>query len=118
LNQDSESYNHQDDSVTASVMPANNHETLSIIVILLFSLILLSSFAFLAIIYLRQWQRRSRFFAHARLNENVEEITNPIFDFSATDGEDIVIGPVTNVSTSDDKVCCACLRRKKLILIG
>ena len=54
--------------------------------------------------YFRRWQRRNRFFAHARLNENVEEITNPIFDYSAT--EDIVM-PVTNISGTtfdDDKV--------------
>lgn len=44
-----------------------------------------------------------RFFAHARLNENVEEITNPIFDFSATDLDDINL-PVTNISSSEDKV--------------
>lgn len=36
-----------------------------------------------------------RFFNFSQLNENVDEITNPIFDLSNV-GEDIVM-PVTNV---------------------
>ena len=54
----------------------------------------MSTLVVLTVFYLRKWQRRVRFFAHARLNENVEEITNPIFDFSATERDDINL-PVT-----------------------
>lgn len=87
----------------------NDHETLSVIVILSFTFLLMSTLAVIAIFYIRRWQRRVRFFAHARLNENVEEITNPIFDFSATDRDDIHL-PVTNISSSDEKVrfTCSC----------
>ena len=63
----------------------------------------MTTLAVLAVFYVRRWQRRTRFFAHARLNENVEEITNPIFDFSATERDDIAM-PVTNISNNDDKV--------------
>lgn len=63
----------------------------------------MSTLAVIAVFYVRRWQRRVRFFAHARLNENVEEITNPIFDFSATDRDDINL-PVTNISSRDEKV--------------
>lgn len=66
-------------------------------------LLIMSTLAVLSVFYLRRWQRRTRFFAHARLNENVEEITNPIFDFSATEREDIVL-PVTSISSNEDKV--------------
>jgi hypothetical protein len=81
----------------------NNHQALSVVVILTFAFILMSTLAVVAVFYVRRWQRRVRFFAHARLNENVEEITNPIFDFSATDRDDINL-PVTNISSSDEKV--------------
>ncbi len=63
----------------------------------------MSTLVVIAVFYIRRWQRRVRFFAHARLNENVEEITNPIFDVSATDRDDINL-PVTNISSSDEKV--------------
>ena len=86
-----------------SEMFNNDHQTLSVVVILTFSFILMSTLAVIAVFYVRRWQRRVRFFAHARLNENVEEITNPIFDFSATDRDDINL-PVTNISSGDDKV--------------
>lgn len=90
--------------MVASEILNNDHETFSLILALSLTLIIMSSFVFLFILYLRRWQRRARFFAHARLNENVEEITNPIFDFSATDRDDINL-PVTNISSSeDDKV--------------
>lgn len=89
--------------VQVSEMFNNNHQTLSVVVILTFAFILMSTLAVIAVFYVRKWQRRVRFFAHARLNENVEEITNPIFDFSATDRDDINL-PVTNISSSDDKV--------------
>lgn len=69
----------------------------------MFTFIVMSTLAVLAVFYVRRWQRRTRFFAHARLNENVEEITNPIFDFSATERDDIAL-PVTNISSNDDKV--------------
>jgi hypothetical protein len=46
------------------------------------------------IIYIKKRQMR-RFFNFSQLNENVDEITNPIFDLSNV-GEDIVM-PVTNV---------------------
>jgi hypothetical protein len=91
--------------VVASEMFNNNQHPLSIVVILSFTFMLLSTLAVLVVFYLRKWQRRVRFFAHARLNENVEEITNPIFDFSATDRDDINL-PVTSISSSDDKVSC------------
>lgn len=81
----------------------NTHDTMSVVVILLFTFLLMSTLAVIALFYVRRWQRRVRFFAHARLNENVEEITNPIFDFSATDRDDINL-PVTSISNSDDKV--------------
>lgn len=81
----------------------NDHDTMSIIIILIFTLVLMSTLAFVTIFYVRKWQRRTRFFAHARLNENVEEITNPIFDFAATERDDVAM-PVTNVSSNDDKV--------------
>jgi hypothetical protein len=84
-------------------MLKSDHETLSVVVMLMFTLILMSTLAILAVFYVRRWQRRTRFFAHARLNENVEEITNPIFDFSATERDDIAM-PVTNISNNDDKV--------------
>ena len=80
----------------------NDHDTFSIVIILMFTLLLISTLAIVAVFYVRKWQRRNRFFAHARLNENVEEITNPIFDFAATERDDIVM-PVT-VSSNDDKV--------------
>lgn len=89
--------------VQVSEMFNNDHQTLSVVVILTFSFILMSTLAVIAVFYVRRWQRRVRFFAHARLNENVEEITNPIFDFSATDRDDINL-PVTNISSGDDKV--------------
>jgi hypothetical protein len=89
--------------VQVSEMFNNDHQTLSIVVILTFAFILTSTTAVIAVFYIRRWQRRVRFFAHARLNENVEEITNPIFDFSATDLDDINL-PVTNISSSEDKV--------------
>ncbi|KAG5677308.1 hypothetical protein PVAND_007077 [Polypedilum vanderplanki] len=94
------SQNHPE--VVASEMFNDEHETLSIIVILSLTFLLMSTLAILAVFYVRKWQRRVRFFAHARLNENVEEITNPIFDFSATDRDDINL-PVTSISNSDDK---------------
>jgi len=62
----------------------NDYETFMIIVILLFLFVLLSPFAFLAIFYLRQRQRRSKFFARVRLIEN-EDTTNSISDFSLMD---------------------------------
>lgn len=77
----------------------NDHE---IVTTLIFTLLLLSTLVIVAIILVRKLRRRS-FFAHARLNENVEEITNPIFDFAATETDDIVL-PVTNISNDDDKV--------------
>lgn len=80
----------------------NQHEALSLILVLLLTLILMSSLAVLTVFYLRKWQRRVRFFAHARLNENVEEITNPIFDFSATERDDINL-PVTSISNNEDE---------------
>ena len=57
----------------------------------------------IAVYYVKRWQRRTRFFVHARLNENVEEITNPIFDSTATERDDIAL-PITNISNSDEKV--------------
>lgn len=93
-----------DESVVATEMLKNDHETLSIIIVLMFTLIFMSTLAVIAVFYLRRWQRRTRFFAHARLNENVEEITNPIFDFSATDRDDITMPTVTNISSNDEKV--------------
>jgi hypothetical protein len=98
-----EIYSHPDGSVVASEMLNNDHETLSVIIILMFTFLVMSTLAVLAVFYVRRWQRRTRFFAHARLNENVEEITNPIFDFSATERDDIAL-PVTNISSNDDKV--------------
>lgn len=94
---------HPDGSVVASEMPNDDHEALSVVVILMFTLVLLSTLAATAVFYVKRWHRRTRFFAHARLNENVEEITNPIFDFTATERDDISM-PVTNISHSDDKV--------------
>lgn len=99
----SEIYSHPDGSVIASEMLNNDHEALSVIIILMFTFVVMSTLAVLAVFYVRRWQRRTRFFAHARLNENVEEITNPIFDFSATERDDIAL-PVTNISSNDDKV--------------
>lgn len=84
-------------------MPNDEHETLSVIIILMFTLVLMATLAATAIFYVKRWHRRTRFFAHARLNENVEEITNPIFDFTATERDDISM-PVTSISHSDDKV--------------
>ncbi|CRL03072.1 CLUMA_CG016407, isoform A [Clunio marinus] len=98
----SDIYSHSDPSVIASQMNVNNHETLSAVVMLLFAFIVMSTLAIAAVLYVRRWQRRTRFFAHARLNENVEEITNPIFDFAATDRDDIPM-PVTNIASNDDK---------------
>ncbi|KAL7046079.1 hypothetical protein ACKWTF_002468 [Chironomus riparius] len=95
-----ESSQHPD--VIASEMFNNQHETLSLILVLLLALILMSTLAFLTVFYLRKWQRRVRFFAHARLNENVEEITNPIFDFLATERDDINL-PVTSISNNEDE---------------
>jgi hypothetical protein len=92
-----------DPDVKAEQMQKSDHETLSVIIMLMFTLILMATLAVLAVFYVRRWQRRTRFFAHARLNENVEEITNPIFDFSATERDDIAM-PVTNISNNDDKV--------------
>jgi hypothetical protein len=89
--------------VVASEMFNNDHENMSVIVILSFTLLFMSTLAVIAVLYVRRWQRRVRFFNHARLNENVEEITNPIFDFSATDRDDINL-PVTSISNNDDKV--------------
>lgn len=100
LNEYSQTHNRD---VQVSEMFNNSHQTLSIVVILTFAFILMSTLAVVAVFYVRRWQRRVRFFAHARLNENVEEITNPIFDFSATDRDDINL-PVTNISSSDEKV--------------
>lgn len=91
-----------DESVTATEIKSND-DAVPAIIILLFILVLVSTLALVAVLYIRKWQRRTRFFAHARLNENVEEITNPIFDFAATDCDDISI-PVTNISSNDDKV--------------
>lgn len=84
-------------------MLSNDHDALSVIIVLMFSLVLMTTLAIVAVIYIRRWQRRTRFFAHARLNENVEEITNPIFDFAATERDDIAM-PVTNISSNDEKV--------------
>jgi hypothetical protein len=81
----------------------NDSHEFSVITMLMMTLLLMSILAIVAVIYVRRWQRRTRFFAHARLNENVEEITNPIFDFAATEREDIAM-PVTNISHNDDKV--------------
>lgn len=92
-----------DPDVKAEQMQKSDHETLSAVIMLMFTLILMTTLAVLAVFYVRRWQRRTRFFAHARLNENVEEITNPIFDFSATERDDISM-PVTNISNNDDKV--------------
>lgn len=91
-----------DDGVTTEMLN-NDHSASFLIIILMFSLALLSTLAVVVILYARKWQRRTRFFAHARLNENVEEITNPIFDFAATERDDISV-PVTNISSNDDKV--------------
>jgi hypothetical protein len=96
-------YSRSDDSVTSSEMINNHHETLSLILILMFTFLVMTTLAVIAVFYVRRWQRRTRFFAHARLNENVEEITNPIFDFSATERDDIAL-PVTSISNNDDKV--------------
>lgn len=87
--------------VIATEIINNQHNALSIIMTLSLSLILMSALTLFIILYLRKWQRRVRFFAHARLNENVEEITNPIFDFSATERDDINL-PVTSISNNDD----------------
>lgn len=90
-------------NVVVTGMQNGDHDTLSAIIILMFTLVLMSTLAFIAVFYVRRWQRRTRFFVHARLNENVEEITNPIFDFAATERDDISM-PVTNISSNDDKV--------------
>lgn len=84
-------------------MTNGEHEILSFVLILVFTLVLMSILVMLAVFYGKRWQRRTRFFAHARLNENVEEITNPIFDFTTTEREDIAL-PITNISNNDDKV--------------
>lgn len=92
------------DGVSSTEIINTAHETVSIIMVLIFLLVLMTTMIVITTFYFRRWQRRNRFFAHARLNENVEEITNPIFDYSAT--EDIVM-PVTNISGTtfdDDKV--------------
>lgn len=89
--------------MTASEMSNSGHELFSFLLIFMFTLVLVATLAIVAIFYVKRWQRRTRFFAHARLNENVDEITNPIFDFAATEREDIAV-PVTNVSNNDDKV--------------
>ena len=92
---------HQDVSVTVAEIPTSDHETLSLVIILMFTFVVMATLAVIAVLYVRRWQRRTRFFAHARLNENVEEITNPIFDFAATERDDIAM-PVTNISSSND----------------
>lgn len=83
-------------------MSNSDHELVSFLMIFMFTLVLVATLAIVAIFYVKRWQRRTRFFAHARLNENVDEITNPIFDFTATEREEIAV-PVT-VSNNDDKV--------------
>lgn len=98
-----EAYSQPDDSVTSSEISNSDHEFLSLLLILTFTLVLVATLAVVAIFYVKRWQRRTRFFAHARLNENVDEITNPIFDFTATEREDLAM-PITNVSNNDDKV--------------
>lgn len=92
-----------DPDVVTTQMLNNDHDSLSVIIISMFTLVLMSTLATVAVFYIRRWQRRTRFFAHARLNENVEEITNPIFDFAATERDDIAM-PVTNISSNDEKV--------------
>lgn len=84
-------------------MTNGDHEFLSFLLILMLTLVVMSTLAIVGVYYGKRWQRRTRFFAHARLNENVEEITNPIFDFTATERDDIAL-PITNISNNDDKV--------------
>lgn len=95
-------YSQPDDSVTASEMSNSDHDFFSFLLIVIFTLVLVTTIAIFVILFIKRWQRRTRFFAHARLNENVDEITNPIFDFTATESDEIAV-PVTNVTNNDDK---------------
>lgn len=106
-----EAYSQPDDSVTSSEMSNSDHELLSFLLILMFTLVLVATLAVVSIFYVKRWQRRTRFFAHARLNENVEEITNPIFD----ECEDVTV-PITNVSNNDDKVGYSTINNNELTI--
>ena len=95
---------HFDSSVIQTELPNRNHERASIILILMFLLVLLFTLVAVSVFYIRKWQRRNRFFAHARLNENVEEITNPIFDYSAAIEADDAPVATTKFDGNNDKV--------------
>lgn len=83
---------HQD--VTATELPNENFKTLIVIIVAALVSVFVFVLIFATIIYVQRWQMR-RFFNFSQLNENVEEITNPIFDLSG--GGDDVGMPVTNV---------------------
>lgn len=83
---------HQD--VTATEVPNENFKTLIVIIVAALVSVFVFVLIFATIIYVQRWQMR-RFFNFSQLNENVEEITNPIFDLSG--GGDDVGMPVTNV---------------------
>lgn len=96
---------HFDGSVIQTELPNENHEKASMILILIFLLVLLFTLVAVSVFYIRKWQRRNRFFAHARLNENVEEITNPIFDYSAAiEADDTHPVATTKFDGNNDKV--------------
>lgn len=80
--------------VTTTEAPNENFKTLIVIIVAALVSVFVFVLIFATIIYVQRWQTR-RFFNFSQLNENVEEITNPIFDLSG--GGDDVMMPVTNV---------------------
>lgn len=80
--------------MTATELPNENFKTLIVIIVAALVSVFVFVLIFATIIYVQRWQMR-RFFNFSQLNENVEEITNPIFDLSG--GGDDVGMPVTNV---------------------
>lgn len=83
------SYPH-DGYVSSTEIVTTSHEKIPYIMILVFVLCFLSTLVFVTGVYMKRWLQRNRFFTHSRLlNEtNVEEITNPIFEYSAAETED------------------------------
>lgn len=94
---------HQD--VTATEVPNENFKTLIVIIVAALVSVFIFVLIFATIIYVQRWQMR-RFFNFSQLNENVEEITNPIFDLSG--GGDDVGMPVTNVLSQVSFALCSC----------
>jgi integrin beta 2 len=85
----SDSFPH-DGYVSSTEIVTTSHDKIPYIMILVFVLCFLSTSIFVMGVYIKRWLQRNRFFAHSRLlNEtNVEEITNPIFEYSATEVDD------------------------------